>query len=521
MCSQKIPRDYRIEREITMKQIKEIHSIITSTSITFYWDKPSTFRASDSYQIFLNGIQLGETAKTHYTLKNLTPDTPYHIKLIWLQNGKNSAQYEWDTKTDIEKKRLDITLPPYNAVGDGKTINTKAIQRAVDDCTSSQTVYIPEGIFLTGALRLHSSMELYLAKNAVLQGTEFPKDYLPKIKSRFEGTEMMCYSSLLNLGELDHNGGYNCHDVVIHGEGTIAGGGRTLSDNIIALESESMRGYLESLGDQILEYEKPETIPGRARSRLINMSNCQNITLSGLTLKDGASWNVHMIYSDHITTNHCSFHSRNIWNGDGWDSDSSANCTIFDCTFYTGDDSIAVKSGKNPEGNEISRPCKDIRIFDCRCAFGHGLTIGSEISGGIENIYIWDCDMTHSSCGIEIKGTKKRGGYVRNVIVRDCTAARIQFHCVSYNDDGIAAPVPPIFESCRFDHIHILGEYLNDDENWITCQPLELCGFDREGYELAQIEFNHLILGRHGCSNEQTISLQCVKGITFRDICTA
>ena len=187
----------------------------------------------------------------------------------------------------------------------------------------------------------------------------------------------------------------------------------------------------------------------------------------------------------------------------------------------TGDDSIAIKSGKNPEGSQIGRPSRHIRIFDCVSAFGHGITIGSEMSGGIEDVEIWDCDMSRSFFGIEIKGTKKRGGYVRNVTVRDCTAARIQFHAVGYNDDGIAAPYPPVFENCRFDHVNVWGEYLDDEREWRWCEALELCGFDEPGYQLKNIVFSNLRLGRSGNRKKQTISLELCENITFCNLSNA
>ncbi|MFR8338993.1 MAG: glycosyl hydrolase family 28 protein [Eisenbergiella massiliensis] len=185
------------------------------------------------------------------------------------------------------------------------------------------------------------------------------------------------------------------------------------------------------------------------------------------------------------------------------------------CTFYTGDDSIAIKSGKNPEGNQIGRPSEHIRIFDCRCAFGHGITIGSEMSGGVDDVRIWDCDMSHSMCGIEIKGTKKRGGYVRNVHVEDCAAARILFHSVGYNDDGIGHPVPPVFENCSFERLRILGEYYGDGREWIPCEAIELCGFDVPGHELKNIVFRDIRIGSERESRKQTLSLQCCENITF------
>ena len=172
-------------------------------------------------------------------------------------------------RTGKKKERLDVTKPPYNAVGNGAVMDTRALQQAIDDCGEGQAVYLPAGVYLTGALRLHSDMELYLEENAVLQGTDRVEDYLPRIWSRFEGTELECYSSLLNLGELDHDGGYRCQNVVIRGKGTIASGGRILAERVIASERERLKDYLASLGEKIKECEKPETIPGRVRPRLI------------------------------------------------------------------------------------------------------------------------------------------------------------------------------------------------------------------------------------------------------------
>lgn len=515
-----------------MNKLESVKYIASHDSLTFYWEKPETVCGGGKYQILVDGKMAGITAKTHYTVKGLEPDKEYRVQVKTVQaHGEDmcgeaagtgmaprgaAASEEMSAFTEKEKKRLDVTKSPYNAVGDGRTMNTSALQQAFDDCKKDEAVYIPAGVFLTGALRMHSDMELYLEENAVLQGTDVVEDYLPRIRSRFEGIENESYSSLLNLGELDHNGDFNCRNVIIRGKGTIASGGRVLAERVIAAERERLVDYLTELGDKINECEKPETIPGRARPRLIHMCNCQNIIISGVTLKNGASWNVHMIYSDGIVTNDCIFYSENVWNGDGWDPDSSTNCTIFGCTFYTGDDSVAIKSGKNPQGNEINRPARHIRIFDCTCAFGHGIAIGSEMSGGIEDVKIWDCDMSNSLCGIEIKGTKKRGGYVRDVHVRDCAAARVMFHAVGYNDDGIGAPVPPVFESCSFEGVHITGEYFDKHtEGRAECNAIELVGFDEPGHELRDILFRDVTIGKEGNTRKQTVTLQLCQNITF------
>ena len=142
---------------------------------------------------------------------------------------------------------------------------------------------------------------------------------------------------------MDHETGCNCGNVRIRGKGTIAGGGKQLAKNIIRTERERIKEKLAALGARIAEYEKADTLPGRVRPKLINVSNARDVLIEGLELRDGACWNVHMIYSEHIVTHHCTFRSRGIWNGDGWDPDSSHNCTIFACTFYTQDDSVHMQ----------------------------------------------------------------------------------------------------------------------------------------------------------------------------------
>ncbi len=388
--------------QLTPNSIIPIPSICyftTEDSITLYWDKPYDFQNGDYYEIYFDQKTIYNTEKTHFEIDGLTANTSYFIQIQWMRTESSSKSiYCWKLTLETKQKKqvIDISKAPYFAIGDGKTMNTNAIQAAIDNCDENTKVYFPKGIYKTGALRLHSNMELYLDSDAVLQGTDEPDDYLPKIPSRFEGIEQLCYSSLLNLGNLDHNSGFNC-------------------------------------------------------------------------------------------------------------------------VFYTGDDSISIKSGKNPEGNQINRPCKNIRIFDCQTAFGHGITIGSEMSGGIENISIWDCNMSCSMYGIEIKGTKKRGGYVRNIHVRDCSVSRILFHSVSYNDDGISAGSAPVFEACRFENLHILGKYMEEDE-WFPCQAIELSGFEQSGHALQNITFDHIILGYPEQKQKQTIALEYFQDVTFRNI---
>jgi polygalacturonase len=160
---------------------------------------------------------------------------------------------------------------------------------------------------------------------------------------------------------------------------------------------------------------------------------------------------------------------------------------VFDTAFDTGDDCIAIKSGKNPEGNIINRPSRNIYVFDCRSISGHcGVGIGSEMSGGVENVYVWDCDFSgHVWMGVQIKGTKERGGYVRNVFVRDSKLACIVAWTVDYNTDGESALTPPVFSDYTFENIEVTGS--NIGAYYATMK-----GFDTAGYEIKNVTLKNV-----------------------------
>ena len=492
-------------------------NISKDKSIILFWDMAEEYEKGEKYLIYMDGRLFAETEKTHFTIEELTPETEYSVRVVY--GGKSEELIgEAKIKTEKIRKRINVCDAPYFAKGDGKTLNTKALQAAIDSCGKGEQVYIPKGDFMTGSLRLHSDMELYIEEGAILHGTTVVDDYKPKIKSRFEGIEMMCYSALLNIGELDRDGDYNCKNVRICGGGTVCGGGRELAENVIEVEKVLLADYMKSLGDKILECENMQTIPGRPRPRLINMSNAQNIVIENITVQNGACWNVHMIYSDNITTCGCTFRSEKVWNGDGWDPDSSTNCTLFDCHFYTGDDAVAIKSGKNPEGNVVNKPCEHIRVFDCVSHFGHGITIGSEMSGGVNDVKIWDCDMATSVYGVEIKGTKKRGGYVKNVHVKNCSVCRILMHSVGYNDDGEAAPTVPVFKDCTFENIHISAVAHDKDGGRVPCDAIELLGFDTAENYIDNVKFKNISIAENPDTHKQTIALSYCKGVSFENI---
>ena len=510
------------EKQEKFKQwgITMIKAIVFNNEITIYWDRQENYQVGDRYKVTINETKIEEVKKTHYELYNLTSETDYKVKVeLYSSNDKfKSLVGEEVYKTKKEKNRIDVTKPPYSVVGDGKTINTKSLQKAFDDCGENDYIYIPKGEYLTGGLRLHSDSELYVEEGATIKGSENYEDYMPKIKSRFEGIEQTCYQSLINMGELDRNGGYNCKNVVIRGGGKIVGGGQGLRLSIIEREKILLKDYMESLGEKLKECETPVTIPGRSRGRLVNMSNCQNVVLSNINFYNGPAWNIHFIYSDNIITNRCSINSKGISNGDGWNPDSSTNCTVFDCFFDTGDDCIAIKSGKNPEGNIINKPTKNIKIFDIRVAYGHSVALGSEMSGGVDGVYIWDSDIAKIVSGIRVKVTKKRGGYVKNLFVYDCTVSSIlitaKYPC---NDDGEGSGEIPYLENFYFENIVLLGTADNLHGLTYNCPAVQIDGIDENGHQVKNVTLKNCLFKRNLDNESAKISFEIVENLKMEN----
>ncbi len=473
-----------------------VNKIVFENEIVLYWDKQWELPERASYRVSLNGAVVGVTQNTHFSLKNVAPKTAYTVVVVRL----DSQGYAVETLlceticTPQARKRINVAEAPYYAVGDGKTLNTAALQRAIDDCKAGETVYFPTGTYLSGALRLHSNMEIYLEEDAVLQGTSCVEDYLPKIKSRFEGLAWDCYSSLLNIGKLDpKNHKYVCENVVIRGGGAIYGGGKTLMDNVIATERVLLKEFMQENEALVKSCDKADVIPARARPRLINISNSKNVIIGNLRIGHGPAWNVHFVYSKDIVTYGCVISSKGVWNGDGWNPDSSENCTIFNTEFDTHDDAIAIKSGRNPEGNVVKRPTKNVRVFDCHGT--RGVSIGSELSGGIENVSIWDSCFNVGG-GLNIKTSWMRGGYVKNVKAKDCILAHIRIRTdYGCNQDGEAAGKLTKIENIDLENVESLGHttaYYTFEK--VSDYALRITGFEEQEYHIQCVNLKNLRL---------------------------
>lgn len=458
----------------------------TETSITLLWDPPPDHNDLLSYEVYRDGALLDSTTKTFYTAADLNPATTYSFAIRG-KHADGSLSPPGNTLSHSTKSKGRVfNVLSYGAVGDGVAKNTKAIQAAIDACTPGGTVYLPAGVFLSGALFLKSDMTLHLAENATLRGSTDIDDYRPFIRNRYSGWEMETFASLLNAGVLSHDGPCTVTDLAIRGKGTISGGGLTLGTAMREAE-----GYY-------------------SRARLICLMNCRDVNIQGLTLENSPSWTLHYTYCKNVTCHGLTIKSEKIPNGDGIDPDSSANSYIFDCDISTSDDCIAIKSGKNPEGNRIGRPTENVRIAHCKFK-GHGMSIGSEMSGGVRNVLVRDCEIAKDDLnGLQIKAPKERGGYVRNVRVVNCILSQIKIISkISYNTGYEAAPEIPFLGDMEFVNLNMTDA--------VTGKPaIVIDGYEESKANTANISFRNIRLP----DGTRIVARDCAR-ISFQDVLTA
>jgi exo-poly-alpha-galacturonosidase len=293
-------------------------------------------------------------------------------------------------------------------------------------------------MFISGPLFLKSDMILQI--DGTLKGSTNVADY-PLIPCRYEGFEVNSYASLLTLGKRDHAGPYNIANVVITGAGTIDASGLVLGP------------------------AEKKASGNRTRGRVICMMNAHNITVSNLTVSYGPAWTIHPIYSDNLIFNHLKLISKNpgarIPNGDGIDPDSCTCVLIENCYFHTGDDSIAIKSGKNLEGYTVGKPTEHIVVTNCVVdGSSGGIVIGSEMSGSVYDVLVTDCKISGTTWeGLDIKSSAGRGGTVENVTFRNVTESKVHSAvrittAYKVNNDGAPAPVPPTLKNVIVENIN-------------------------------------------------------------------
>ncbi|OXA78529.1 Pectate lyase superfamily protein [Flavobacterium aquidurense] len=332
----------------------------------------------------------------------------------------------------------DYSITDFGAVADGKTMNTEAFVKAIKACAENGggRVVVPNGKFLTGAIHLESNVNLHLEDNAEILFSINPKDY-PIVHTSWEGTEVMNYSPLIYAK--------NKTNVAITGKGTLNGqanssnwwvwsGGKSYGwqKGIPSQNDPSNREVLVDMAEKGVPVSERVFGEGRyLRPSFVEFFECNTVLIKDVTIINAPFWILHPLKSNNIIIDGVTVNSHGP-NNDGCDPEYSQNIIIKNCTFNTGDDCIAIKAGRDADGRRVAIPSKNIIVQNCKMIDGHGgVVIGSEISAGVNNVFVEDCIMDSPNLDrvIRIKTNSKRGGVIEDVFVRNLEVGTVK-ECV-------------------------------------------------------------------------------------------
>lgn len=355
---------------------------------------------------------------------------------------------------DFDASRYDVC--EYGATGGDD--DTEAIQAALDDCAGAGgTVFVPPGEYLTGPLRVGDDTTLHLDAGATLQ---FVGDHeaFPSVESRWEGWEQTGFHPCLFVADATN--------VAITGRGTIDGGGEYWWEFYEIPDAELPERLRERLAEFAERNEKQDDVSSfTLRPPLLQIRDSENVSVSGVTLRNSPFWNTHVLYSEDVTIHDARIENpADAPNGDGIDVDSSRFVKISDTYISAGDDAICIKSGKNREGREIGQPASQITVTNCTVEAGHGgIVIGSEMSGDVRDIAVSNCTFTDTDRGVRIKTQRNRGGVVEDLRFDTLVMRRVACPFVIngyYFTDIDAEPIPiddgtPLIRNVHFHNITV------------------------------------------------------------------
>ncbi len=324
--------------------------------------------------------------------------------------------------------------------------NQKAINKAIAACSKAGggKVIVPAGTFMTGAVTLQSNVNLVISKDATLRFA-FDTSLYPLVYTRWEGLDLMNYQPCIYAN--------NCKNIALTGEGTVDGYGS--NERWWYMKGNKHHGYngqtewqgTAKKGTRAdLIYMSDNNVPVKdrvfgkgkgLRPQLVNFVKCENVLIEGVKLLDSPFWVMHPLFCKNLTVRNVTVVNDGP-NGDGCDPESCEDVLIEGCTFATGDDCIALKSGRNGDGLRANIPCKNIIVRNCTMKDGHGgVVVGSEISGGVQNVFAENCKMDSPNLDrvLRIKTNTCRGGineniYMRNIEVGQCREAVMRINLV-------------------------------------------------------------------------------------------
>lgn len=334
-----------------------------------------------------------------------------------------------------------VNITDFGAVADGKTLNTEAINNAIKDVNSKGggKVVVPAGLWLTGPIELKSNVNLYTEQNSLILFTDDFNAY-PILETSFEGLETRRCQSPISA--------WNAENIAITGYGVFDGSGdswrpvkkgkmtasqwKSLLASGGVVENDVWYPTAGSLkgAKACKEFNNPEGIETDEewneirpwlRPVLLNIVKSKKVLLEGVTFKNSPSWCLHPLSCEHITIKDVKvFNPWYSQNGDALDLESCNYALIINNVFDAGDDAICIKSGKDEDGRKRGEPCQNVIVKNNVVLHGHGgFVVGSEMSGGVKNIYVSDCTFLGTDVGLRFKSTRGRGGVVENIHIHN------------------------------------------------------------------------------------------------------
>ena len=361
--------------------------------------------------------------------------------------------------------KKDFPISKFGAIGDGQTDNTKAFADAIAACHSAGggRVIVPAGKYVTGPIHLKSNINLHVAKGAVIMFSRDPAAYLPLVYTRWEGVECMNYSAQIYADQVEN--------VAITGAGTLDGqadcahwwpwkGRVNCGWRDGDVNQAAGRVRLFDMGDRDVPVE--ERLFGEGyylRPNMVQICRSKNVLIEGLTMINSPMFEINPVLCTNVTVRRIKIKSHGP-NNDGCDPDSCKDVLIEKCEFDTGDDCLAIKAGRNHDGRRVGVSSENIVIRDCVMKDGHGgLTIGSEMSGGVRNIFIERCRLSSPNLNqaLRFKTNAMRGGIIEHVYIRDIEVGIVGEAILQVDftyEEGAKGPEKPIVRDIWIDRVH-------------------------------------------------------------------
>jgi len=319
----------------------------------------------------------------------------------------------------ISKNVLLITK--FGAVGDSKTNCKPAFDKAIKAAKEKKggKIVVPPGTYLiNGPIHMTSNLCIEIQKGAKLVFGTNPSDYLPAVLTSWEGTFVYNYSPFIYA--------YQLENVAIIGEGEIDGNSRDSFSKWTEKQGESQLLTRKMNKDNTPLNQRMFGKGHFLRPQLIQFFECKNILIEGVTIKNSPFWCVHLLKSENITARKVKFEAFNK-NNDGFDPEYSKNILIEDIDFNNGDDNVAIKAGRDYEGRRTAISSENIIIRNCRFKGLHGVVIGSEMSAGVQNVFVENCRASgFCKRGIYLKSNPDRGGFIRDVYVNNVVFGEVE-----------------------------------------------------------------------------------------------